>query len=261
MRVPACLLCSIAVLLAACGGSQPAPADPRDTPSSSVGASTPLATPSSAPSLQPSEEVCPDQEEIATDPKARVGGTLSGDVTGDGTDDEVAIASGSNDPECGTFVVVETGDQVFSAPLVQEGALFGNGFPRLGSLVRVDEVPGAEIVVDVLAGASTSFTAMFGFGTGGLSRYTIEGRDAYADMFPSGGSVGHLEATDCMGAARVVVSLAVPNGDGYRLRRTFFVVHEGTLTDDAVEKIDLDDQQDLEAYQEFNATPFGTCPA
>jgi hypothetical protein len=102
---------------------------------------------------------------------------------------------------------------------------------------------------------------VFGFGTGMLTRYEIEGSDPYADMFPTGGSVGHLEASDCMGAARVVISLAVPGGDGYDLRRSFYAVSDARFTRDGVEKIRLDDQQDLEAYQEFIATPFGTCPA
>lgn len=260
MRQLWCLLCSAIVLLAACGGDDRTP-DSQTTPSAeSQASSTPEASPSPS-ELPVPPEMCEGQQEIVSDPAARIGGELSGDVTGDGVEDIVSIASGTGDADCSTFVVVEAGSEVLSVPLAQEGSAPSNGFPRVNTLVQIDSEPGLEIVVDVLAGASTSFTAVFGFGTGTLARYEIEGRDPYADMFPTGGSVGHLEATDCMGAARVVISLAVPGGDGYDLRRNFYAVAEGRFTKDGVEKIALDDQQDLEAYQEFIATPFGTCPA
>lgn len=255
-----CLLCSAIVLFAACGGDERANGRQATPSAESDASSTPETTPSPS-ELPVPPEVCEGQQEIASDPSARIGGELSGDVTGDGVEDIVSIASGAGDPDCNTFVVVEAGSEVLSVPLAQEGSAPTNGFPRVNALVQIDSEPGLEIVADVLAGASTSFSAVFGFGTGTLTRYEIEGRDPYADMFPTGGSVGHLEASDCMGAARVVISLAVPGGDGYDLTRNFYAVAKGRFTKDGVEKTTLDDQQDLEAYQEFIATPFGTCPA
>lgn len=255
-----CLLCSVVVLLAACGGDDRV-SEPQTAASTESQTSSTPGAPSSPSESMVAPEVCDGQRGIASDPAARIGGEASGDVTGDGIEDVVAIASAPGEPGCSIFIVVESGGEALSVPFEQEGLAATNGFPRLNALVQIDGDPGLEIVVDALAGASTSFSAVFGFGTGTLSRYEIAGRDPYADMFPTGGSVGHLEASDCVGAARVVISLAVPGGDGYDLSRSFYAVSEGRFTKDTVEEVALDDEQDLEAYQEFLATPFGTCPA
>ena len=139
-------------------------------------------------------------------------GSLEGDVDGNGASDVVSLLVNENGSRgCKAFVVVDTATEDLLAPIVDENIAFSLGFPTLNALVQIDDRPGKEVVVDVTAGASTSFAGIFSAGGDALERIRLES-DAlpYGDLFPYGGSVGHLEASDCAPDGGVVVSAATP---------------------------------------------------
>jgi hypothetical protein len=78
------------------------------------------------------------------------------------------------------------------------------------------------------------------------------------DLFPYGGSVGHLESSDCASKRRVVVSAATPSGRRYQLERRFFAVHGTRLILEATDRL-LVDIRDLDDYPEFAGPPFVSC--
>jgi len=106
--------------------------------------------------------------------------------------------------------------------------------PAISSLAAVDDRAGLDVVVDLEAGASTSFAGVFSFGGGSPARLGGPGGSSSVtrDLFAYGGSVGHLEGVDCAGEAgsgRIVVSTAVPRGDRYLVTRRFFQTEDSKL--------------------------------
>lgn len=254
------VLVALLVALTACEGGddrvpKPASSAPEQSPSfRPIGSVEPIETPAFD---------CPNQETTIHARALRVGGTLEGNVLGDGGDATVSLAV---DPEgtevCRAFLIVETSEgKILSTPVFQEGI---PGVSRLSRLVGLDERPGAEIVLYLVAGASTEFVAVFSAGSGDLERMTIEGEDPYGDLFPSGGSVGHLEASNCspgLEGGPILVSAATPQGDGYRVVRRSYSSRDGVFFEIAKEVQTIDDPQDLEMFQEFFGSPFGSCAA
>jgi hypothetical protein len=243
---------AVLLLVTACEGD-----DGATEPTPSVSEAPPPIIPSSLP---PGDD-CPNRASVFEQeaPEQVVEGLV--DPAG-GSDDRVWIALDSDgEPGCRAFLVMEGAGGVTGLAIDRADAPVGDGFPRVSGLASIDERPGAEVVVDMLAGASTEFVAIFSMGGGGLEQLTIAGDDEYGDLFPSGGSVGHLEASDCTTGppGTVVVSLAVPQGRRYEVTRTFYLTQEGMLRRDRVERDRIRDPQDLESYQEFLGTPFGTC--
>jgi hypothetical protein len=81
------------------------------------------------------------------------------------------------------------------------------------------------------------------------------------DLFPFGGSVGHLEGVDCGEDGTVVASSAVPSGGGgvlYDLTRRFLTIEDGRFVQDRVrtERVTIDQ---LQTFPEYQAGPFGSC--
>jgi hypothetical protein len=183
------------------------------------------------------------------------------DPADDNDDRAWIVVDAEGEQGCRAWLVVDTAAGIGGLAIDRSDAPTGGGLPRLAGLAAIDERPGAEVVVNMLAGASTEFVAVFSMGGGGLEQLTIAGDDAYGDLFPTGGSVGHLEASDCPTGttASVVVSLAVPLGRRYEVTRTFYVTRDGMLRRDRIEREVIRDPQDLESYQEFLGSPFGTC--
>jgi hypothetical protein len=143
--------------------------------------------------------------------------------------------------------------------------------PTLNSLIQLDFEPGEEIVVNLEAGASTQFVGVFKLTADGIERITIEGRGpgpfaqeiAQENLFPFGGSVGHLEAVDCLNPALIVMSAATPKGnsaDRYKVERRFFRL-EGTVLSLQPEANEVHEVEGLtvDSFREFAGSPFLSC--
>jgi hypothetical protein len=233
-----------ALLLSACG-------DGRAT--SAPESPAPAATASQTPGPECANEIAAlgDRELFRPDP-------LDGDVDGDGSADEVRLViDRAARPGCQAFVAVSTATGRLSAAIAEPNLLFDLGLPSLTALVPVDDRAGNEILVLIEAGASTQFFGLFTAAEQELQRVVIErGNNAVGIAFASGGSVGHLDAVDCIGD-RVVISSAVPKGDRYRVRRTFY--SKGVVLVQEDEERLVVDTKELAAFPEFQSTPFGNC--
>lgn len=230
----------VAVILVAgaCDGD-PEHGAPRTSP-------TPRTSPVASADL-----LCEEQEQALEDPEAH---ELAGDVDADGAPDRVVIAPAVG--ECPPVLVVVTARRALSVPIEEE--VSGPGLPRLMGLVEMGDGAGAEVVMVLAAGASTEFFGVYTAVDNELDRLRIRGPSRFGDLFPSGGSVGHMEASDCAGDGRVVISSAVPNGDRYLVERRFYDVDGGVLrrAGRGDRLVDLDA---LGSIPEFGSTPFGSC--
>ena len=178
---------------------------------------------------------CPNATEIAGDSEAPTGGVVRGDVTGDGTPDEVWLALDPSAPRgCRALVVARSDEAIDLLSLGPRTIAPSPNPPAISSLAAVDDRAGLDVVVDIAAGASTSFAGVFSFGGGSPARLAGPGGSSSVtrDLFAYGGSVGHLEGVDCAGEAgsgRIVVSTAVPRGDRYLVTRRFFQTEDSKL--------------------------------
>lgn len=230
---------AVILVAGACDGD-PERGAPRTSP-------TPRTSPAASLDLP-----CEEQEGILDDPEAH---ELAGDVDGDGAPDRVVIAPATG--ECPPVLVVVSARRALSIPIEEE--VSGPGLPRLMGLLEIGDGDGAEVVVVLGAGASTEFFGVFTVVNNELDRLRIRGPSRFGDLFPSGGSVGHMDASDCADDGRVVISSAVPNGDRYLVERRFYEVDREVLrwTGRGDRLVDLDD---LGSIPEFGSTPFGSCP-
>jgi hypothetical protein len=248
------------VLLAgvACGGDDETTPEPLATPAPSP---TVEESQTSAPSPTATGFACPNQEEALTH-VGEDGRSLRGDVDGDGSDDTVSIVVDlSGEPGCLAFIVIESADGVNSAPIDQEGLSTDVGFPALVSLVNIDGEPGVDVLMNMVAGASTQFAGVFTAPGGVPTRLRFEQPTEFGDLFPTGGSVGHLEASDCIGPGAIIISTATPKADDYKVTRTAYVVVDGELSpqEEGVETVRIPLER-LDRFPEFQASPFGSCP-
>jgi hypothetical protein len=246
------------VLVPACGNSSSTDPQTARTPSGAKVRSTPRA---SSPSDAAAE--CPNEADVTSVPSARIGGSLHGDVDGDGSPDEVSLAFDQKAARgCQAFLIVEGADEPRVLAIESFDPAFGLPQPRLNTLAEVDAVPGREVVVDLVTGASTQFVGLFTMTGGALARVVVEGDEFPTDdLFPYGGSVGHLEASNCAGdAGMVVVSTATPRGDDYQVTRRFFSFEGSTPriepSSTERERVAL---EDLGRFPEYESSPFGGC--
>jgi len=250
------LLVCLFLLLGACtGGSGPEAAPPARVAATDTPA-VPLSMP--GPECANAGEVF-DSEQGAAQRE-----TFRGDVDGDGVDDVVSLAVDEEAMvDCQVFLAVHTDGVLQVLPVTQEGMTVEPtlGVPRLATLAQIDGRPGADIVIDLVAGASSRFAAVFTVGSGTLERLTLSAGGPYGDLFPYGGSVGHVESSDCSGAGGVVISEARPAGDRYRVRKTRFVLRdeasamleEASVVTDVIAASDLGDV--------VASVPFDSCPS
>lgn len=239
------LLLAVSLGLVACSGDE---AEPRAREA-----------PATTAPLGP-DYACANQEVVMDDMSLRTGNTQSGDVDGDGDADSVAVHYDSEGaPGCQGFVVVETAaGRTLSGALETWRGEFGLPMPTLNGVADVDGEAGDEVVVNMGAGASTQFVGIVVEDGGVLRQVTTRGRSPVAPgLLGFGGSVGHIEAVDCAREG-VVVSLAVPDGDVYRVERTFygFAGAELVREDREVERVPV---EDVERFPEYAASPFGSC--
>jgi hypothetical protein len=205
------------------------------------------------------EPDCSNQDAVISSPDAVRSGTLKGDVDGDGSDDTMFLAVDTASPGgCQAFLVADTGAGTVAEEISDPDISFDLGLPSLESVIPVDERAGGEVVVRILAGASTLFVGLFTVHDGELERIEVTG-DAvqYGNLFPSGGSVGHLEGSDCV-ADRIVVSLALPKKSRYEVTRNFYTLSE-TKAEQADSETAVVRAKDLTKYPELEGTPFSHC--
>jgi hypothetical protein len=251
---------SLALVLGpACVSSSPSVGPPA-TVSRSAGAATSSPTDGATPDTA---SRCPNEGEVTSDPSARIGGSLHGDVDGDGNPDDVSLAfDESGALGCQAFLVVEGSDESSVLAIESFDRAFGLPQPRLNTLAEVDTVPGSEVAVDLVAGASTQFVGLFTMTGGELARVEVRGDEFPTDdLFPYGGSVGHVEASDCAEAAgTIVISSAMPRGDDYQVTRRFFSF-QGTTPRVELSSTERDRVafEDLGRFPEYGSSPFGGC--
>ena len=200
-------------------------------------------------------------------------GVLTGDVDGDEADETIYIANDDDaDAGCRSFLVVSAEGTIYSALVDPSGTPRSLPEPRLHSLIQLDLHPGGkEIVVNLEAGASTEFVGVFKVTADGLERITIDGRGpgpfaqdlGQDNLFPTGGSVGHIDAVDCVGPELIVMSAAIPIGDSaerYEVERRFFRL-DGTVLTSHPESTEVHEVEGLtvERFREFAGSPFGSC--
>lgn len=257
-KVGACLSVALA-LGSACASSSPSVGPPA-TVSSSAGEATP--SPTDSPT-QDAASRCPNEAEVTSDPSARIGGALQGDVDGDGSPDDVSLAFDDRGAlGCQAFLVVEDSGESAVLAIESFDRAFGLPQPRLNRLAEVDRAPGSEVAVDLVAGASTQFVGLFTMTGGELARVEVPGDEFPADdLFPYGGSVGHVEASDCAGApGTIVISTATPKGDDYQVTRRFFRFKGSTpRVEPSSTERDRVAFEELGRFPEYRSSPFGGC--
>jgi hypothetical protein len=244
-------------LLSACSG-EPEPSRESASPQASLpAAETPGAGASEAPR-------CPN-EAAAVGSRQVAGGEATGDVDGDGSDDVVfVVRDDSGTAGCQTFLVAETAGGVLSLPTDEPDVSYALQAPRVNSLAQVDGSSGLEILVDLEQGASTQFLGMFRVNGGALQKVRIGGGSPYGDLFPYGGSVGHIEASNCTEGqgADMLIAIATPNATDYTIRTVLYELRGATLIPlPRPEQPPISTGSDVELSEGFDSSPFGDCPA
>ena len=242
---------SCLLLSAGCTDGEPGPLDASPSPSPQV----------SSDAQPPSD--CPTEIAAAQNETHPAESSFLGDVDGDGELDPISIESfPTAESGCQAILTVFVDDAPSSISLEQEGVDFASGAPpSLLGVADVDGRPGDEIIVRLVSGASTEFTGLYTAASGSLERLTVSGGE-FGDLFPSGGSVGHLEQSDCAEPGTVVIATAVPKGAKYQVTRTRFRFDGEAFSPDD-EKTVLVDAEELAsgAVPEFSSgAPFGSCP-
>ena len=265
-------LVAVSLLLVACNGEDPGSELPPGVTEGrpSIGPATAPPTTSASPTSTAVAASCPNEAAVAEDPARRTGTSIQADVNGDGSSDRIALASDpEGDDDCTTFVVVELGGGgTASAPVWEIGPEGGLPQPRLHGVTDIDGRAGGEVLVDEAAGASTQLVGAFVFVDNDLRRVTVDGTltevsgGSYEDLFPYGGSVGHVEAVDCVDE-QVVVSVATPRTTSgaepdYVVERRFFTFDGAELLSEETERspVTIDE---LNRYPEFGSGPFASC--
>jgi hypothetical protein len=247
MRVPRSaipLLIVVAGLAAACDSEPPSPERAATASPAPVASDTTLLD-------------CPEQNAVVDGPPR---GSLTGDVTGDGEEEVVSLyLDDDGAPGCEAFL--ELGDGGPVVPVTQEGMSSGPGFPNLVGLAQIDGRPGLDVIVRLLAGASTEFVGVFSAAPGHLERLTVEDSSGLGDLFPYGGGVTHLDGIDCDDDGRVVISSAVSeDAETYTYTRTVYELEGSALV-----PVETDGSQvtvaELQDIPEFARSPFGSCPS
>ena len=242
-RMKALLLAACVALVACSGEEEP---DARRAPATTAAPDYP----------------CPNQEAVIDDVSLRAGRPEAGDVDGDGVAEDVAVYyDPEGEPGCEGFVVAESAEGTYSAPLETWRGEFGLPMPTLNSLVDVDGAPGDEVVVNMGTGASTQFVGIVIVDGGILRQVTTDvpsGSGVAPGLLGFGGSVGHMEAVDCVPGGGVIASFATPDGNVYRVERTVYDVVGAELieADQEVERVPA---EKIDEFPEYAASPFGSC--
>ena len=230
-------------------------------PSTRQASRTPI--PSEAPSPEPAS-ACAEEIVTAESETHPAQSSFMGDVDGDGEHDPISIKSFPRaEPGCRAVLTAFPGGAPISVSLEQEGVDVASGAPTLLGAADVDGRPGSEIIVRLVSGASTEFLGLYSAASGSLERLTVKGGE-FGDLFPSGGSVGHLEQSDCAEPGTVVIATATPQGAKYLVRRAGFVWDGDAFSPDSnattEEVVDADDLASGAVLGFASGAPFGSCP-
>lgn len=200
---------------------------------------------------------CPEHRSVTA---GDADGRLEGDIDGDGSAEEVFLyRDDDGEPGCEAFLVV--GRDGPARPVTQEGMISGSGLPNLLGMAQIDGRPGLDVIVRLLAGASTEFVGVFSAASGELERLRVEDSSGSGDLFAYGGGVAHLDAVDCDEEGRVIVASAVSeDGEGYTYTRTVYEFEGVALVpvETSESTVAAEDIRDL---PEFAGSPFGSCPS
>ena len=216
-----------------------------------------------SPRTEGSSTSCPNEEDLGTDESARKG-ELRGDVTGDGEADDVFIAVDEKaELGCRALLFVSSTDRISAASLDGGDTDLSLGLPAFEGIKQVDGVGGGDLVVNMVAGASTLFAGVFVFEDGGLEQIQIEGsQPPVENLFAHGGGVAQLSAADCGGDGAVLLSTAITEGRRYRVDRHTYEFDNGVLArDPARDETQMVKAQSISrSFPEFAGPPFSSCP-
>jgi hypothetical protein len=166
--------------------------------------------------------------------------------------------------DCRRWLVVEGSSGRTGAPISGTDPFTSStlGLPSVSGTAGIDDLPGAEILVDVTAGASTTLMAVFAFRDGDVIKVRASGPGApQAGLFPYGGSVGRLYAVDCAGPARVVVSEARAGVRRYTVRRRVLEARGAVWRSlpGRTQRGTARPRQLSQRWPEFRSSPFLSC--
>ncbi|MDQ3645353.1 MAG: hypothetical protein M3345_00285 [Actinomycetota bacterium] len=261
------VLVAIVLSASACDDPTLLPGEPSPEASTTESVSSPsVSGPPASSASGGARAVCPNEGAVTSDDAARLTGELSADVDGDGNDDEIALfVDVAGDPGCQAFLAVRSEDQKAATEIWMHGEGGGLPQPSLNGTAELNGLPGAEILVDEASGASTQLMGAFTLIEGDLQRIVTadedeEPRGGQIDgLFPYGGSVGHLQAVDCLSDGQLVMSLAVPQDDRYKVTRRSFTVDGAELVP-AAKETEVVAFEDIEtSFPEYSGSPFGRC--
>ena len=189
-------------------------------------------------------------------------GSLTGDIDGDGQVDQVFLALDRTAPQgCQAFLVVQTPNTLLSSPVSAWESLGGLPSPRLHSLIQLNG-SGDEVVVDVLAGASTQFVSVFTVVDGRLEPMSAPGVQTAGGVttFPYSGSVGHLDGEDCTTDGHIEIVSASPKGNKYDVHRHVYSAQGAELKPlPSFDRTTTMTFSELSRLPGFASAPFGDC--
>lgn len=244
------------MVLAAAGGCDNEASDETARPDSGPSASP---TPDGADATDrcPNEDRAPEQGEP-------IGGEAGGDVDGDGTDDGVRLVLDESGPlGCRIFLVAETSAGPLVVSTTDTGAEYSLPEPRVHSLVQVDGEGGNEVLVELEQGASSRFIGIFTVAGGELQRVRVADETGFGDLFPYGGSVGHMEASNCVDhpKANVLMAIATPNATDYAVRARLYDMQGAELVPlPRPQQPRIERSRKVAELEGFATSPFGDCP-
>lgn len=217
-----------------------------------------------SPSAAPDRDRCPNAA-AAVEAGNVVGGEVRGDLDGDGApDDEVFLVTDvSGAPDCRNFLVAMVGEEHLIAPTNEEDVQYALQIPRIHAIVQIDGEGAEEILVDLEQGASTQFIGIFTIVGDRLERVVVQENSDFGNLFPYGGSVGHVEASNCTDAAGadVAVAVATSNTTDYTVRyRLYDMVGARLEPLPRQEQAPIQTVKNPTLLEEFATSPFGECP-
>jgi hypothetical protein len=222
------------------------------------------ARPSGRASGAPPASECPNGQKVAA---ARAARAVRADVDGDGDGDRVWLAADRRGPPgCRSFIAALLDERVVVAP-VHAGPAAGSvplGLPAIVGFAPIDDVPGDEVVVDVGAGASTLYAAVYTARAAGLAQVSIRGMGSSGPgLFPHGGSVGHVDGVGCARDGTVLMSSALARGSGYTVTRRHLLIEGATwsVAPARTRRARASPAKLISRFPELGAPPFAGCPA